>query len=102
MILYNVTVTVDLDVHDDWLQWMRQKHIPDVLATGFFGRYRMSRLLNQEQPGAVIYTIQYEAETLEHLQQYWAQCAPQLQKEHRERYGDKCLAFRTVMEVVAE
>lgn len=102
MLLYNVTVTVDLEVHDDWLRWMRQKHIPDVLATGFFRGYRMSRLLQHEHPEAAIYTIQYEVESHEQLQRYWAERAPQLQREHQERYGERCLAFRTVMEVVSE
>ena len=36
MLLYNVTITVDLDVHDDWVQWMRDTHIPDVMSTGMF------------------------------------------------------------------
>jgi hypothetical protein len=34
MILYNVTVSVDPEIHDEWLAWMKSKHIPDVLATG--------------------------------------------------------------------
>jgi len=102
MLLYNVTVTVDLDIHEDWLHWMREVHLPDVLATGFFRGYRMSRLLQHEHPEAAIYTVQYEVDSMEHLQRYWNECAPQLQREHQQRYGNKCAAFRTVMEVVQE
>ena len=101
MLLYNVTITVDLAVHDDWLRWMREQHIPDVLATGFFRGYRMSRLLNHEHPESAIYTIQYEVDNWEQLRRYWEECAPRLQGEHLRRYADKCVAFRTVMEVVS-
>ncbi len=102
MLLYNVTVTVDLEVHADWLRWMREVHLPDVLATGFFRGYRMSRLLNHADPNQAIYTIQYEVDSMEQLQRYWSECAPRLQREHQERYAERCVAFRTVMEVVGE
>ena len=45
MIIYNVTVNVDLDVHDQWLQWMKATHLPDVMATGLFLDQRMCRVL---------------------------------------------------------
>ncbi len=45
MFLYNVTITIDLDVHEDWVRWMRETHIPEVMATGMFVSNRMSRLL---------------------------------------------------------
>ena len=30
MIIYNVTIKIDLDVHDEWLAWMKLEHIPRV------------------------------------------------------------------------
>ena len=36
MILYNVTIKVDHDIHDEWMEWMKQTHIPQVLETGLF------------------------------------------------------------------
>jgi hypothetical protein len=50
MIVYNVTVKVDLAVAEDWLAWMKTEHIPEVLATGMFISYRMLRILNDEDP----------------------------------------------------
>ena len=34
MIIYNVTSNIDESIHDEWLNWMRQEHIPQVLGTG--------------------------------------------------------------------
>ena len=39
MILYNVTVKIAKAVHDDWLEWMKTVHIPDVLKTNLFGTH---------------------------------------------------------------
>jgi hypothetical protein len=27
MILYNVTVNIDHDIHEEWLNWMRSNHV---------------------------------------------------------------------------
>ena len=36
MLVYNVTVKVNTDIHEEWLEWMKKTHIPEVLATGYF------------------------------------------------------------------
>lgn len=100
MLLYNVTITIDSDAAEDWLQWMRATHIPDVMATGMFRSYRMSRLLSHEHDGAEIFTMQYLAESQAKLDEYQTRFAPELQRHVRERYEGKFAAFRTVMEVL--
>lgn len=31
MIIYNVTVNIEHNVHDEWLKFMKDEHIPDVM-----------------------------------------------------------------------
>jgi hypothetical protein len=100
MLLYNVTVTIDLDVHQDWLLWMRETHIPDVMATGMFASNRMCRLLGHEHETSEIYTIQYLVQDMDQLRRYMNEFAPALQNEHQQRFEGKYAAFRTVMEVI--
>ncbi|MFN0015150.1 MAG: DUF4286 family protein [Saprospiraceae bacterium] len=102
MILYNVTVTIDLDVHEDWVDWMRQTHIPEVLATGMLQSCRMSRMLGHEHQDSEIYAMQYLVEDMARLRRYMDEFAPELQRRHQQRYDGKYAAFRTVMEVVEE
>ncbi len=101
MIIYNVTVKLNLEIESDWLQWMRNQHIPKVIATGCFLKSRLSKLDLKETDG-VTYTIQYEALSIEILNQYMIRYAPQLQKEHIDRYANKFVAFRTILEVLEE
>ncbi len=99
MIVYSVTVNIDADVHDDWLAWMQQKHIPDVMETGIFNEYRMLRVIShQEDHEGISYNIQYSCPSMADLHQYQVQYAPALQKEHTERYANKFVAFRTLLE----
>lgn len=100
MLLYNVTVTIDLNVHEDWLQWMKETHIPDVMTTGMFLSYRLNKMLGHEHDDAEIYTVQYLVKDMPHLVRYQQEFAPELQRQLRERYEGKYAVFRTVMEVV--
>lgn len=100
MILYNVTVKVDLEIHDEWFRWMKEKHIPDVINTGLFVDSKMCQLLGQDESEGITYAIQYFCESMEDYEKYVKEFSPQLQKEHNERYKDRFVAFRTLMEVV--
>ncbi len=101
MIIYNVTVKVDLELQEEWRRWMREEHIPAVLATGRFTGYKLCRILHQEEDGAT-YAVQYFCPDMATMQQYAAREAPRLQAEHRERFQDRYVAIRTLMEVEAE
>ncbi|GAB5556647.1 MAG: DUF4286 family protein [Schleiferiaceae bacterium] len=99
MYIYNVTVNIDEDIAQDWVQWMSSVHIPEVMATGKFMEAKMSRVMVEEQAG-ITYSIQYTVEDMPTLLDYNENHAPALQEKHTSRYKDKYVAFRTVLEVV--
>ena len=49
MIIYNVTIKIDWTIHDAWLAWMQQVHIPELVATGCFTRSQLVRLLDTDE-----------------------------------------------------
>jgi hypothetical protein len=102
MILYNVTTNIDESIHQQWMQWMQQKHIPEVLATGKFTSARLVRVLVEDEMGGVTYAIQYTTDSRETLQRYYDEDAPRLREEGSRLFGDKMLAFRTELEFVSE
>ena len=97
MIVYNVTVKVEHSVHDDWMQWMKETHIPDVMKTGIFEDNKVMKVLVDEEDGAT-YSIQYRVESWEKLDDYQKSHAPALQQQHTKRYEGKFVAFRTLLE----
>jgi len=99
MIIYNVTINIEDDVHPEWVEWMKNEHIPKVMATGYFLEYRMCRLMVEEESGTS-YTIQYTLKNMEDYDEYQRLHAPALQKETMDKYRDKFVAFRSLMEVV--
>lgn len=99
MIIYNVTVNIEQEIQEDWLVWMKEQHIPDVMATGKFVDYQLCKLISHQEEG-ITYAIQYRAENMKDLHEYQMEHAPALQKEYIDRYQNKSVAFRTLLEVV--
>ncbi|MBT0812554.1 DUF4286 family protein [Litoribacter ruber] len=100
MILYSVTVNIDTDVENEWLDWMKSEHIPDVMATGMFVEYKFYRLLHETEDGGVNYSVQYFAESIDRIQQYQTEFATKLQEEVKKRYDGKYVVFRSLLESV--
>ena len=98
MIIYSVTVSIDKLIKEDWLSWMQEKHIPDVMSTGYFQEYAIQEIIDPEpQDGSRSYNIQYLCENMETYKSYQQTAAPALQKEHKERFKDRFVAFRTLL-----
>jgi len=101
MIVYNVTISIDKQIANDWLGWMREVHIPDVMATGHFRDSKICRIHGEEEGGKT-YAIIYTAFSEDDLNQYEKEHAPKLQAEHTEKFSGKFASFRTLLSVVEE
>lgn len=99
MILYNVTSSIEPAVAEDWVAYMRNVHLPEVLASGFFLKTQLLRLLNEENDGHT-YAAQYYCLSLEQLDAYQQHVAPALRADIETRFAGQYVSFRTVLEVV--
>ncbi|MFD2719258.1 DUF4286 family protein [Hymenobacter monticola] len=99
MILYNVTSSIDPAVADEWLDYMRTTHMPEVMESGFFIKSQLLRMLNEEDNG-VTYAAQYYCISLEQLEAYQNVCAPALRADMDKHFAGRYHSFRTMLEVV--
>jgi hypothetical protein len=100
MILYNITFTVSNEIEEDFVQWMKSTHIPDIFATGLFTDHKFFRLLNSPDDNVTNYSVQFFAENTKKLIEYESKYAHPLRYETQARYGEQAIAFRTLMESV--
>lgn len=101
MYIYNVTINIQEDVHEEWLRWMKEEHIPDMLNTGKFTKALMTRVMVTEEMGGITYSVQYTAPSRELLQKYYQEDAADLRGRTKPFEG-KFVAFRTELEIVSE
>lgn len=100
MLIYNVTLKVDRSIHENWLQWMKEKHMPDVMQSGCFVESRLLRLLETDDADGPTYAAQYTAENEAAYRRYIAEFATAMRQDVIRKWGDKIVAFRTLMEIV--
>lgn len=101
MIIYNVTAKVDWSIAQKWLEWMKESHIPDVLATGCFRSHQLARLLEVNEDDGPTYIIQFVADDQSKIDDYRTNFAPALREQTMQKWGDKFFAFRSLLEVVS-
>jgi hypothetical protein len=100
MIVYNVTINIEDEIHDQWLSWMKSEHLPQVMATGMFEKHLMMRLISrQEDETGQTYAIQYYCKDMATYERYQQEFAPKLQAETRNKFEGKFMAFRTLLEI---
>lgn len=101
MIIYNVTTKVEASIAAAWLQWMQAEHIPEVMATGCFSRFTVVRLLEVDNTEGPTYAVQYQADNMAAYERYRQQHAQGLKAAAFNRWGNKFISFRSIMEVVS-
>jgi hypothetical protein len=99
MIIYNVTIVIDEDVSEEWLKWMQEIHIPEVMESGKFMDGKLSRILAEEE-GGKSYSVQYLCRDMETYESYKNEDSHALQQKHNQRYEGKFVAFRTLLNVL--
>ena len=101
MIIYSVTINLDMQIAGEWLTWMLETHIPDVISTGYFQKWHMSRLLEpQPENDTITFNIQYECKDLATYHAYRDIEAPRLQALHNDKFNNRFVAFRTILESI--
>ena len=99
-IIYNVTIKVSGSIHQEWLDWLLNEHIPDVMNTGCFHSHRVVRLLDIDDSEGPTYAVQYHALYRSEYTRYIDVYSNEMRERAFNKWGNHFIAFRTVMELV--
>lgn len=94
MIIYEITAVVRADLIEAYEKYMRETHIPDLLATGFFSGAKMSRADENR------YRIQYEAHDQAALDEYLGSEAARLRADFAKHFAEGVEISRENWEVL--
>ena len=100
MFIYNVTVSVSKTQEAEWVQWMKDIHIPNVLRTGMFIGHKFYKVLSHDDPSTASYCTMYSVLVIDNFVKYLNEMAPALRKEVDDKFGGQYAAFRTLLEEV--
>lgn len=99
-IIYNVTVKLEWQIAPAWLQWLKEVHIPDIISTGCFTHAQVLRLLETDDADGPTFAVQYHAPDRTAYDRYISQFADSMRKLTSDKWGDRLVAFRSVLGIV--
>lgn len=97
MIIYNVTTILEESIEQDYLDYMKDIHMPEVMASGAFSTCNLLKLTEPDNEG-VTYCAQYITDDIQKLNQYRANISPKLQEDFKQKFNNHYVAFRSVLE----
>lgn len=90
MIFYEVSVEVRADLCAAFAAYMRDKHLPEILATRCFVSIRF------DQATETLYRTCYQAETEEDYERYLSEHASAMRADFMQHFPDGCVPSRQV------
>jgi len=100
MIIYNTTIKVNTAIQTEWLHWLKEEHIPDMLKTGCFCNANILQLLETDDSEGPTYAVQYHAESKAQYNLYIEKFSGIMRQKSFDKWGNQFIAFRSVMQVV--
>ena len=94
MVIYEITAIVRADLVEAYEKYMRERHIPDLLETGYFQGARFIRADENR------YRIQYEAPDNKALDEYLITDAARLRADFLAHFGEGVELSRENWEVL--
>ena len=100
MILYNLTVRIEHDIEEEWLEYIRNQYVVSVMQTTLFLDFKIYRLLNEPDKEGLTYALQFFSPSLENIERYLSAFARRITEDHLIRFKNKHVAFNTILESV--
>jgi len=103
MIVYFVTITIVKAIETEWLKWMQEIHIPDVVSTGYFSKWQIKKeLLPEGNSKETTYRIDYFAQSIDDYKKFTETEASRLQLKHKSKFSGKFKASRSVYSLLSK
>ena len=101
MYIYNVTTKVHTSIQNEWLKWLQEEHIPEILETGCFTSTSILQLLEIDDSEGPTFAVQYSSESKGLYNLYTEKFAGNMRQKSFDKWGDKVIAFRSLMQVIS-
>lgn len=100
MLFHNITYNIDVNAEQDFLEWMRNVHVPKVMITGFPKEFKILKLLTEIDNGGVTYSFQYFFDSIEGFEVFENDYLDDLNDIVDKRYRGKYVFFASLLQEI--
>lgn len=98
MIVINTTYQIDCDIESAFKGWLKVEYIPKVMRSGELHSPVLMKILTEEADG-VGYCLQFQVADTDTLNDWFNKEGARLSELSAQRFGQKVLAFTTLLEL---
>ncbi len=100
MLIYNTTYQVDINDARNFVIWLHEVYIPQVIADGRLANPRLTRILSHKEQESECFSLQWEVDDSATLHRWHVAQGTGLNDEMMRTFKDKVVGFPTLMEVI--
>ena len=100
MLIYNITMQAEWQIHAEWLQWMNDTYVPYAMDSGCFEKYQFVQLFEVDDTEGPTYALQLYAASKADYNRYLELYLPQIEQQSFEKWEGSLVSFATLMQVV--
>lgn len=101
MYIYNITFNIDESIQKEWLEWIKDSFIPEMLLDETITKFVLSQIMVSEEMGGITYSLQFSVTTAQNLEELLKK-DPKNIPFQSQRFSEKQVYFSTGMKVIAE
>jgi L-rhamnose isomerase len=100
MLIFNTTYLVSDDVHESWLEWVREQHIPFMLDSTYFSHPQVARVITSAKQDGTSFSVQFHIQDMHTLKLWNKEYNSLFQENCSKQFGTEVIFFTTVLELV--
>jgi hypothetical protein len=100
MLVYNTTYQMELNDAREFVIWINECYIPQVLTHGALKNPRLLRILSHKDQETECFSVQWEVEDSAQLHRWHTEQGMHLNEELGKVFKDRVVGFSTLMEVI--
>ena len=102
MIVYKVIIQIEKKIEKDWLNWMRDVHIPEIMDLNIFYKSQLFNIINNKEKEFSSFCIEYFCRSEEEYNIYKKKYSKNLQIKHIEKFKGKFNGKRLILSLKNE
>ncbi len=100
MLILNTTFLVSDEIQNQWLEWVREQHIPFMLNTKYFIKPQIAKIISNDATDGTSYSVQFQINNRETLEKWQREFAGKFEQNCYKIFGNEALFFSTILEIV--
>ena len=100
MFIFNTTYLVSDEVHETWLDWVRNQHIPFMIDSTYFSHPQVARVITSDKQDGTSFSVQFHVKDLQTLKLWKKEYSSLFQENCTNQFGTEVNFITTLLELV--